>query len=163
MTSFGMRRSPLSSKPPKEYVPKTRSPAAPAPTIPSKPASIRDASSVPNPPPTKPPGNTTPELKPTKGGSGSMLGTVGAVAGVSLIPTFLNGAMPTNRGSGGGGGGSGGLLGDLLNTGSQLGTAAIAAEAFKSAVDSVTKLLGNPVNLAIAAAAVGGVIILSRR
>lgn len=58
---------------------------------------------------------------------------------------------------------SGGLLGGLLSTGQNLGTAAIAADAATKIGKDIVGIFNNPVNLAIAAAAVGGVLFLTSR
>ena len=82
--------------------------------------------------------------------------TVGVTAGVSLLPSFLNGPR-TSGGSGSG------VLGDLIGAGTAVGQTAILAETVKSTVGAVTDLLRNPINLGIVAVAIGGVIVLSRR
>lgn len=139
------------------FVP-TRSPGAPLKTVPTKPKNVDVM---------------TPDVKPPIGGAaapkpsfarntGNTLLTVGALGGVSLLPTFLGGA----RNSPGAPSGGGGLLDGLLNTAGNLGTAAVLGDAAKTIggdiVKGITGVLNNPVNLAIIAAGVAGVFVLTR-
>ena len=149
MAPFGIRRSPLSSQPPRMPTPRTPAPAAPKPTVRSTPS--RSASNVPNP--SQPRAGSTAKPVARASGGGSLVASAGAAVGVSLIPSFLNGT--TSSGNAGRG-----LLSDLLSAGTSLGQAAIYGDAARS---GVADLLKNPVNVAIVAAAVGGVVLLIAR
>lgn len=149
MAIFGVRK-PLSSKPPRMPTPRVVAPAAPKITAP-KP-STKAASNVPNPSMPKSSGASQPAK--VAGAGTSLLTTVGVTAGVSLLPSFLNGPRSSgNTGSG--------MVGDLLGAGTTIGQTTIVADAVKSSVGAVTTLLQNPVNLGIVAAAVVGVLVLS--
>lgn len=161
MSSLFRRKAPLTSKAPRNQAFSIAQPTK-APTAPSKSASVpptRKTADAPNPQPATPPGGAG---KPSmiKSG-GSLLATAGTVGAVSLIPSFLNGPRST------GGGGSGGLVGDLLGAGTTLGSTALIADAAKTlgsdAIRAIGDIFKSPVNLAIIAAVVGGVIVISRR
>lgn len=149
MGVFGLRKNPLSKTPPRLPAPRVSAPAAPKPAVRS--TQTRSASNVPNPTQAKTGSTAKPEVRAPSGGS--MLATAGAAVGVSLIPSFLNGASSSgNTGRG--------LIGDLVSAGTSLGQAAIYGEAARS---GVADLLKNPVNVAIIAAALGGVVLLVTR
>lgn len=128
-----------------------KGPNTPEMTKPTKPTKPK--------PPTTKPTKPKPKTAPTKpsmvGNVGSGLLTGGALLGGSAL---LSGGMP-----GMGGGGLGGLLG-LAGQGIQTaGAVSVANNAIEAAKDLLNDITQDPVNLAIVAAAVGGVLYLTMK
>ncbi len=115
--------------------------------------------------PTKPKPPTTKPTKPTKPNAPtkpSMIGNVGS--GLATGALFVGGSSLLTGGMGGGmGGGLGGMLG-LAGQGIQTaGAVSVANTAIDAVKDVVNDITQDPVNLAIVAAAIGGVLYLSMK